>query len=86
MGHATANLHLSKKIPVLSEKLHMEVKDLFIQFIKRFKILLDIPSYPVEFLNSRDITVYLISTSETEITFISVILSNVIFLKSNDAI
>jgi hypothetical protein len=47
--------------------------------------LLDIPTCPVEFFDLGNI-LFLTSASETGITFVSVILSTLVFLHSNEAL
>jgi len=79
MGCTIAYLHLSGNIPVNNELLNMRVRGLLIDFTQCFRILLDIPSYHVEFLDLRDIIVIFISASVTGIISICVILSNLVF-------
>jgi hypothetical protein len=67
IGHTISNLNLSRYIPDDNEELHVKVNGLPLTFAKHFKILLEIPSHPDEFLVLRDFIVFMISTSVTRI-------------------
>jgi hypothetical protein len=75
IGRTIAYLHLSRKVPDASDELNIKASCLLIMFAHFFKILLQISSNPVEFLDLRDVIILITSTSVTGITFLSVVLS-----------
>jgi len=75
MGHTIACLNLSGNTSVIIERLKIYVSGLLISFMQYFSILLEIPSYPDEFLFLRDFIISLTSISVTGINFITGMLS-----------
>ena len=58
----------------------MSVRGLLIKCIQCFRIVLDIPSYPVELFDFSDLSIVFTSVSVTGIIFICVMLSVFYFL------